>query len=498
MTEINDPFNKEQHIFLTWLVVALAPILTILFSYIFGNWSWGLMDDLTLLGFEGSMFQRIWACLTGFIGFGEFKPTFALYVGLFYSTFKSNPVLFYISKLLLICLLLVIWGLLGYRITEKKISIVLVPAVTLSFHYFYDSFFFLSSHEFLGILFFGLAAHLFLNSVKGIFQGFASSGEAGLRDFNWVNWFLGVVLLFGSYGAKETFVACGMALGFSFFYLAFELRRTQAVKSLIISGILLILMTVGYAVLLKLFVQSSYTANYSFTNFVAIKSNFISWSKKNLVNHIPWIIAAIFIYVRAKDFNKKNGFLEVPLIVKWGIALGIFSYGGFLLILLPWNTVSYYATPLGLFFAFVVGILIAKDVEKLSFRLNVLLVLFALSINLFICNYALNREGTYQNDTVNLMHSLENNLVSIDGVKDHRVFSNAMEPATAIPGLMNRQWGLNIRQFQYSLKTNEYVSENIWYYLYSPRFPRVDVSVFKDWSVIFYSKNWVVYCRPKN
>lgn len=481
--------KNDSNINIVWLMVVFSPILTILFSFIFSSWSWGLMDDLAILNSGNNFLERLATYSMGLCSWGVFRPTFVLHSAFAYTIFENIPKGFYIFKMFEVCLLLFVWGLVSYRITKKKISLLLLPAITLSFHYFYDVFFFLSTHEFLGLIFLGICLLFLLKDIDG---------ELASSKRNIVTFFLGILFLLCSFGAKETFVSCGMAAGISYLFLSIKSREKVCLVNFLIKGISLIAITVLYALALKLFIKSSYTSDYSFTNFVKIKMNLMVWFKKDFLNHLPWLLGAgmLFIFASRKEGSIKKSFSNFSLIEKYGILLGIVLYVGFLLMLLPWNTVSYYAAPLGLFFAFIVTLLISDICSSLNIKLQYLIIVMALFLNQFVCQYALNRESSYQNDTVNLMLSIKSNPVFEKSVNDHRIFTNAMEPGTAIPGLMNRQWGLNFHQFRYSSNTNDLLKEDMRYYLYSPRFPKTDLSVFNSWEIMFFSKNWIMYRNP--
>ena len=177
----------------------------------------------------------------------------------------------------------------------------------------------------------------------------------------------------------------------------------------------------------------------------------------------------------------------------WLLLLGIFLYLGFLAVLLPWNTVCYYAGPLGVFFALIVSILISDNLLKIGFGKYISIVLFAFAFNLLVCQYALVRESTYQYDTYNFCLWFKCNY-SLLFKQQGFVGTNAMEPAEALPKFLKKNWGIEVPRFYWDvgLKNNNYKL-----YVYSPRFSSVDLSKFSGWKIVFLSKNWVVYKKGR-
>ncbi len=494
MSRIEKMKKKDIYHFV-WIFAVLPPLVTILFSYILGVWSWGLMDDLQILTLSGSMLDKAWEYFQGFISFGEFKPVWTLHCGIFYTVFQNSPKLFYIFKWFEICLILLIWGMAAWRLTRNKTAIVLLPAITLSFHYFYDAFFYLSSHEYLGTFFLGISIHFFLNHLKPLWDEAGDLNTKGSQQMKlrWGWLFLGIIFLFASFYCKETFVSAGIALGLSYLYLAWKQKKKRKILGAI--GIVLILITIAHAASLLLFIRSSYTSEYGFQNISRIMSNLSAWFKKDFMNHLPWILGSMLIfYLGSKEKVRKVSKIFSDR-TKWGIFLGGLFYIGFLMILLPWNTVAYYAMPLGLFFAFMLTVLISDALSGLSFRWQLVGVVCALLLNQFVCQYALNRESVYQYDTHNLMVWFRENT---DSSNENVILCNAMEAAFAIPGHVNRTWGLDIKGFQWSTNPDDMIEgKKAKFYLYSPRFSGVDISKLKDWKVIFLSKNWILYARPE-
>lgn len=486
--------SDEQGQFRLWVIVAAGPLITLFFSFILGSWSWGLMDDYTILVSGDGIAERSWNYFTTLGQWGVFRPTFAAHSAVFYSIFANSPKSFYIFRLLEISVVLIIWGACAYGITRKKISLVLLPAVALSFHYFYDGFFYLSSQEMIGLLFLGIAVRLFFDHVGPVMDTDVQQ-RAGSLD--WKKWLAGLFMLLCAFGAKETFISCGMAIGAAYLYLAWARRKSSRAKTIFLYALALMAVTVLWAWLIFAFIKSNYTSGYSVTDMTKLGSNLQAWFKKDLLNHSPWLIAIVFIFLMmGKNGDIRKIIRGFSLRLKWGIALGTLLYGGFLLILLPWNTVSYYAAPLGLFWAFLITMLITEGISQVGIRLQILLIVGALLMNQFICQYALAREATYQYDTANLMVWLKTNEASFDEKTD-LIATNAMEPAAAIPGLLNRTQGTQVQPFAWTTDPDRPLEEGRQgnYYLYSPRFYGIDLGKLQQWQIIFLSKNWVMYKR---
>ncbi|GBL38348.1 hypothetical protein EMGBD1_20350 [Anaerolineaceae bacterium] len=152
---------QRSILFFIWFFPATVPLLTILLSFYLQEWYWGLMDDAGLISDGSVVTKRFSSIFRGFLAFGEFKPTFALHQAIFFSMFRYSPISMHVLKWIEACLVLSVWGAAVQRISGKCASMPIFVAVTLSFHYFYDTFFFLSTHEILGVLFCGLALNCF-------------------------------------------------------------------------------------------------------------------------------------------------------------------------------------------------------------------------------------------------------------------------------------------------------------------------------------------------
>lgn len=470
---------------LIWSLPVLVPFLLVFFSYVFDVWSWGLMDDLSILACGTDIFSRWQKYFFDLILWGVFRPIFVLHTAIFYSLFASFPKGFYILKLFEVLLILLLWGWAGYRITGKKICFWLIPTITLSFHYFYDVLFYPSSHEFLGLLGVGIALHCCISAWQEIILGAVS-----MKRF--YGFLIGCIfcLLF-AFGSKETFVSSGMAIGISLF-LGSQLKGIQRFrKPLFFSGLGIIVFTIIYAISLKIFIQAGYTSTYQWNNIERLWVSLFMWVKKDFTNHIPWIVFMLWaVRGQVKDvliFNKEPD----KAFLIWGMIVGVFMYLGFLAILLPWCTTSYYIAPLGLFFAFFVALGTVRIIDAWPISKQLVVVILALMLNILVCSYALSRERSYQADTHNFVQWLKANheqFISADS--SAIVFSNALEPSSTIPAYLGRE-GVSISQFLY--KPLSSADKSMRFYLYSRRFGFVPDHYFEGCKVEFFSKNWILY-----
>src|SRR5262249_31140888 len=121
---------------------------------------------------------------------------------------------------------------------------------------------------------------------------------------------------------------------------------------------------------------------------------FKTWLRKDLLNHVPWLLAMGGAWAvagrRAESY---------PPALRWGLLLGGLCYVLFLIVLAPWNTGSYYAGPLGVFFAFTAAVFLAPLLDHLSGRWQAVLIAGATALNMCVAQYALGREATYNQNT---------------------------------------------------------------------------------------------------
>lgn len=489
--------NDDAISFVCWLPAALVPLAALLFAFVLRRWNWGLMDDLTILGTGSGARERFWNYFTGMCEWGVFRPVYALHSAAFYTLFERMPQWFYVFRLFEISLVLLVWGYIAFRITGKTASLVIVPAVTLSFHYFYDSFFYLSSQEGIGLFFSGLAVLFFLSGTESL----AGSDFGGKDALRWkaaiARWLPGFLFLLFSFGSKETFLSVGAALGVSFLFLSLAFRRRRESLALCVLGFLIAVATCAFGVFLVSCVRGGYTSQYSLATGT-LMTNLGRWAKKDLGNHAPWLV---FIFALFLALRKGKSVLigELSLKQRWGLFLGMLLYLWFLAIVLPWNTVTYYATPFGLFFGFMLGILLPFALSKLTLGSRLTLAMFMLFFNMLVCSYAVNREVTYQYDTDNLLHWLRLNdrfHQAQDGAAP-LIQSNAMEPASAIPKLAKAKWGLDLVPIFWAPEPSAGLqAQQCDLFIYSPRFGSIDTGKVAGWRVLFFSKNWVAYERP--
>ncbi len=472
-------FDNKNWPVVLWIFPVLLPLLTIILSFALEKWNWGLMDDSNILTLGNNVASRAWLWFQGLRSYGQFKPFTALHAGIFYTLFEKNPVGFYIFRVFEISAVLFLWGLFAYRITRNILSLVLVAVITLSFHYFYDAFFYLSSSEIIALFFLGIAVNLFARNFERIT----------------LSWMLGLFFLLAAFASKETFVSSGVAIGLSYFYLAWANRRKDVFGKVLSMALILTLVSLIYGTCLFTLVKSGYTGGYSW-DIPKFTQNFNVWLKKDFFNHAPWVFAAIVLLVFRVFIKKEKVFADARQ--KWGLFLGFLFYAGFFLILLPWNTSSYYAVPLGIFFAFFFAVLLSDILSGFNLKLQLCAVIFALVFNQMVCLYALNREWTYKYDTNNLMEWLIGFSAPSENGWNNCVQTNAMEPAETIPQLLNRQRGTALNKFHWLTDINQLkYNKGCDLYLHSPRFSGSGLHGLEDWEIVFFSKNWIMYKRRK-
>jgi len=475
--------EKYANLNLLWVFPIIVPLGTILLSFYLQEWYWGLMDDLGMLRGMLGIMDRFKEIFWSFLAFGEFKPTFALHQAIFYSLFRYSPVSMHILKWVEACLVVVVWGAALQGISGKRSAALIFAATTLSFHYLYDTFFFLSTHEFLGMLFCGLALNCFLKGVdaRSQFKFIALSAS-------------GILLMAIGFGAKEPLVAVGVAFGIGFLILGWveEKIRSRAVGV----GAVTFFGTVVYALALKRFAQGAYTSSYSFTNFSRMIGNITEWFIKDFTNHVPWLVLVlILVFSSSRPEWRRQIFSGFNLRQKWGIFTGLLLYGGYLMILLPWSTTSYYAGPLGVFFAFPVSIFVAQVLPQTSTFMQVLVPIGSLILNMFVSQWALTRESLYHYDTQNLMAWVRGNSAFQLAAREKLVYCNGMEAAGAIPGHLARDFSLQLPSFMHGgIQSDPTLSKAV--YVWSPRFGGAESDFPRGtWDTMFYSKFWQVYVR---
>ncbi|MBF0594466.1 MAG: hypothetical protein HQL22_05825 [Candidatus Omnitrophica bacterium] len=463
-----------------WLLPVMVPLLLILISYVFQTWSWGLMDDLQLLSLPGGWWQRTQTAFNIYLSVGEFKPLFAAHSAFFYHVFARAPGAFHVFKLLEILLMLALWGRAAKLVTGERVAFWLVPAIALSFHYLYDQFFFLSTHETLGLLFAGIAVNAAIHIVQGD-KGRLSIGA----------WSILLIAMLCSFWSKETMVAVGGACGASFVVTALMGRERR--PGLLYAGVILIAGVLAYGLWLKLAVCTSYTSRYNVMNLVLLRDNLLEWAKKDLLNHFPWLVAGVWLFRKGVKSFGEDAF---GYLTRWALVFGVFVYGAHLLILLPWNTGTYYAAPFGVYFGFVFAVLIARAIAGLTLRPVLLIVSAAVMLNVFVAAFALERERTYHMNTQDLWEAIRGNDRFCSAAREGKVATNAPEPGSAIPGHVNRWWGLGFKAFVWDKDFSAGKSDGFEYYVYSPRFWTMAPGAFNGWQIEFNSRFWKVYRKP--
>ncbi|GBL19010.1 hypothetical protein EMGBS3_07160 [Anaerolineaceae bacterium] len=270
-------FEKYANLNLLWIFPVIVPLGTILLSFYLQEWYWGLMDDASILG-SGSNFTERLSYFYGMAsGSGLLRPTYGLHSVVFYTLFEHAPVLMHVLKWIEAILTLLLWGLAARRISGAANTLPIFLCIALSFHYFYDSFFFLSTHDVLGLLFMGGALNMYLAALDS-----TKPVNSVLQSL------LGVTLMFVGFGAKEPLVTCGVAFGISFLVLA-QIEVQVRGRALFLGGSLLTI-SILYGFTIKLIVQGGYTSSYSFTNYSRMLGNLFAWVNKDLFNHSPWLV----------------------------------------------------------------------------------------------------------------------------------------------------------------------------------------------------------------
>lgn len=476
-------FEKYANLNLLWIFPIIVPLGTILLSFYLQEWYWGLMDDATILGMGRTVVERF-SNDFGARGFsaGRMQFTFSLHSAIFYTWFEHNPALLHVLKWTEACLMLVVWGNAVRKIGGNHRAALIFVAVTLSFHYLYDMFFFISTHEVLGLLFWGLALNFFLGTL-----------EAGSQTRFIILWALGVLCSSLAITTKEPMVAVGIALGLSFVLLSFVDKHNSR-QALLLGG-MVFTASLGYALFLRFgMTPSAHASSYSLTNVPRLLGNLSSWTSKDLFNHSPWLATVIMAGFAAfvSKAGMRLGLLFTPR-QKWGIVIGLLLYGGYFLIILPWNTTAYYAGPLGVFFAIPVAIFVAQILPHTSIALQVLTPVAALLLNMFVSQWALTRESLYHYDTQNLMAWIQGNPAFQVAARSELVYCNAMEGGGAIPAHLGRDFGVSMPGFKYQgFDQNLIRSGEVM--VYTPRFgSSTDVFAPDVWDTMFYSKFWQVY-----
>ncbi len=473
--------EEQRQPLLVWgfALAAAAPFLVVLVSLLTQTWSWGLMDDHSILGIPGGIMGKWWTYFRQILGNGAMRPVATFHAALTYKIFENSPGLFHLFRFVEVAAAVLVWALAAFQLTGKRWTIFLTIAVAMSFHYLYDAFFFLSTQEILGVFFTGVALLLVHRSLHAIFSGGSGIG--------WGYFGCGILAYFLALGCKEPFIAFGFALGIGMMLLSPRVKEVDRL-SLLLAGGSLVILSLFYGVFLKVCVTAPYTAAYSFTDKAKLAGNLLQWFKKDLLNHAPWIMAVFLLGRRSFP----GGF---QLREQWGILFGGSYYIFFLGLLLPWSAVVYLATPLGVIFAFLIAIVSARALEQCASAAAGRVMVMALVVNIAVAGYATTREMIYHLDTQNLLVWSSLHPDFQEASRQGRVFSNAPEPSVAIPSHVNRRWGLNMDYFHNGGFSRSNSSAE--FFVYSSRFGGFPADDLKGWRPAFYGKYWQVYERQQ-
>lgn len=464
-----------------WWIPAVVPLIMVFSSFVTGTWSWGLMDDLGMVQNPGNVWERFVALLTALLADGRFYPTSVLHFALFYKIFQSNPHAFFFFRFFEVIVALSIWGYLANEVTHKKSAAPLFFAITLAFYRFYDAFFFLSTTEILGILFSGAGVLCFVKALK------PSWDKA--QEIKWSFLILGSSLLLFAFMSKEPFVSVGAALGLSLIAIWLKDRR---IKQMARIGIVLLFVSIVYALWLKVFVVRGYSASYSL-GWAKISGNIVDWFRYIVVEHLPWIALVILsMFWGAKDEKRHTQLI-------WGRSFGILAYILYLLLILPWSAGGHYVTPLAVFFGFTVTVWLVNKLEKMRTAIVVVLILLSLGFNVFVGGRAIHFHATYQQDTASLVKWLAQNALFQHEVMVEQVGvrCNANEPCSTIPAMTNNVYGTSYSNFKFTPKVGDILKdENTKYYIWSPGWGDQDLRRLKNmWTTMFVSEHWYVFRR---
>jgi len=136
-------------------ISAAIPLLLVLFAYLKSAWGWTLINDYGFLTMGTNFGERLNGLWVQFMQLGQLKWTLLLRYAFTYTAFAHAPKLFFIYQWGEILLMFFVWGSLAYRLTGKRIAIVLMPAVVLTSRCFYDAFFFPTLGDNFAMLIFG-------------------------------------------------------------------------------------------------------------------------------------------------------------------------------------------------------------------------------------------------------------------------------------------------------------------------------------------------------
>ena len=466
-----------------WLILAFVPLAVILVSFVLGGWSWGLMDDFGMLKQPGNWWERFTGFCQAWMASGYIRPTLALHSAVFYKVFASSQAAFYIFRWAECVLALGVWAFLAFRVTRSHFAAPLFVFAVLSFCQIYDAFFYLSTHEILGVLFFGFALLFFLNAFE---QRLDNGGT-----IRWGAMAAGIFFLLLTVGSKEPFLATMGAVGASSIIVSLLDRK----KGVLVFGVACLLVAAAYAVFLNnFFSRSEYTSVYVVTNFSAIGQNVLLWAQKDLLYHAPWILLAVVLMVFQKGAVSRP-WTRARL---WVFLTGALAYAGYLLVLLPWAVWGYYVLPFGFFFAFVLAVLLAERVEALPLPSFAVLAAGSFVFVLVVSATVLKFHSTYQYDTANLMKWMATNALFEHELESGAVVrGNAIEPCNAIVSQVNALYGKGYKDFIFTPTVGAILGDaKTRYYLWGRNWGDQDLSRLGImWTPMFVSEHWVLFRR---
>lgn len=472
---MSDPAEKSRSVKISlhvlWWVVAASIFLWLLVAFRLGVWSWGLMDDLGYLSRQGSMIQRVTDFLDMFQSQGRILWTAAVHHAVCYKVFAASPKNFFVFRLVELALALGIWGWIASRITGTKIAAPLLMVIALGYRNLYDGVYYLSPVEVPGLIVSGCAVACFLKAVEGGRQ---------YRLFL----ILGLVSLLMAFLTKEPYIGLGVAVG-----LALLLSR-QGNRAVVWTGIGIIFFSILYAILLKLFVAKGYTSDYVLSSS-RVWGNLNVWFQTLVVYHWPWLGAGLTVWL----FGNKRGLLPLE---QFGVWLGVLSYGGFLLLLLPWAVSGYYSATLGLFFALVLAVFIAPRLSSVPKAIWWAVFVVGIVSSYIGASQALAYHSTYQRDTQALIRWMsENSFFNYELSNGAVVRGNATEPCGTIFQHLRTFYGKDYPPAIFTPSVRAILEDpKTRYYIYGTRWGDQDLRRLKGmWSPMFLSENWILFRR---
>jgi len=471
--KLNNTENRSSSDHYTYWLAVILPLTMILVSFLSGSWSWGLMDDTTLVNLPGNIWQRTAEILSTLQNSGRFQPIYAIQSAFFYKIFANNPGYFYIFRWFEVVFALGIWAWFCYRLTGEKTAAPLFFTVVLSFYKTYDAFFYLSIQEITGVLFAGLACILI----------FTATNRAGIL--------FGLLFLLTALGTKETFIASGIAIAITLIIVNFNKPER---KTFLWLGSVLLIGISAFGIFIKYFISKSYSAAYSLTDVGRITSNITLWFQKPFLFHLPWIIltAILLFMLRTKKDNDQH-------LQRLGLYLGIALYISYWLIILPWSTWGHYALPLGVFFAFLISVLIAERINRLNNGLRNTILIAAMFFTAFVSWAALRDQFTYQIDTASLIEWLaENPIFEHEVLSGAVVRGNASEACDAIPVKVRMLYNIKYPPFVFTSSIREILADpQTRYYLWGRYWGDQDLRRLGHdlWAPMFVSENWILFRR---